>query len=122
MLSEINNRIRHIKKVVTTTSLDNSSAILTQLSDIDDQLYGIRKELYGDQVASRLDKGNPMSVSGRLGWMTYEMWNTTSTPTNTQKNALKLAKEGFAPILTSIKGVDASIQKIEAQFKNLENF
>ena len=102
MMGEMSNKMRHIEKAVYSIA-SPTPALLEDVKKINDELKAIRKEFYGDNIASKLDKGQKFTAANRIGWLTYEMWNSSSAPTNTQKEALKLAKRDFEPILAKIK-------------------
>ena len=102
MMGEIGNKMRHIEKAVYSIPAP-TPALLAEIKNINDELKAIQKEFYGDNIASKLDKGQKFTAANRIGWLTYEMWNSSSAPTNTQKQALKLAKRDFEPIMKRIK-------------------
>lgn len=112
MLSEINNRLSHVRQAIYATPTP-TPALVANLQEIDNKIYDIRKAMFGDRLASTLDQGSKMSISGRIGWLGYEMWNSTSAPTQTQRDALKIAKEGFQPQLQAIKTVQNDLKGLE---------
>lgn len=104
MMSEIGNRMRFIERAVYSIPTP-TPALNAEIQKIQDEMKAIRKEFYGDNIASTLDQPSPFTISNRIGWLTYEMWNSTSAPTNTQRESLKIVKRDFKPILTRIKKV-----------------
>ncbi len=104
MLGEINNRLQFIRRAVFAVPAP-APELVGDLQKIDNQLYEIRKSMFGDNVAGELDMGVKMTVASRMGWLTGEMWDSTSSPTQTQRDALRMAGQDFAPILEKIKGV-----------------
>lgn len=117
MLREISNRMRHIEKAVYAVS-SSTPELVGDLKSIQNRLTKIRTEMYGDRIAGRVDKDRPFAVASRVGWMTGEMWTSTSAPTQTQKDALKIAAEAFQPLLNQIrqiseKDLKALEQKLE---------
>lgn len=117
MLGNINNRMSHIERAIFATPGD-TKALQAKHKAIENQLYDIRKTLNGDPLAGELDQGQPFPVSARIGWLAYEMWNSTSAPTATQKEALKLASTDFKPILQQIRAIYE--QQLPALEKDLE--
>ena len=116
MLSEINNRLRHVRQAVYATPTPTPE-LVADLQAIDNKLYDIQKVMYGDGVASRLDQGSKMSISGRISWVGYEMWNSTSAPTQTQRDAIRIAEEAFEPQLQAIKQVQNDLGKLEERLE-----
>jgi photosystem II stability/assembly factor-like uncharacterized protein len=104
MMGEIGTRIQHLRKAVYAVSVPKPE-LTGDLQAIEAKLYDIRKALFGDDVAATLDKDTPFSVSSRIGWLTYEMWSSTSAPTQTHRDALRIAGEEFKPLLERIRSV-----------------
>ncbi len=104
MLNEINTRMQHIRKAVYAVSVPKAE-LVKDLQAIDAKLYNIRKAMFGDETASTLDKPAPMPVSSRVSWLTGEMWSSTSAPTQSHRDALRIAGEEFKPLLEQIRSV-----------------
>lgn len=104
MMRDIDNRMKHIQKAIF--AIPTPTADLTNsLQAIDDKVYEIRKAMGGDGVAGAIDKGTPASVSARIFSVTYDMWNSTSAPTQTMRDGIRIAAEEFKPQLEAIKKV-----------------
>jgi photosystem II stability/assembly factor-like uncharacterized protein len=112
-ISDIDNRLKYIKKAVLMVS-GEKQALLDDISTLEKTLYQLRKSLYGDDVASTLDKPTEMSVSSRVSWVTYEMWNTTSAPTKTHQEQISLAKSQIQPLKASLQQGLLILDKLEA--------
>ncbi|MBE2209337.1 MAG: glycosyl hydrolase [Saprospiraceae bacterium] len=104
MLGEINNRMQHIRKAIFSVGAPKSE-LVNDFKAIEAKLYAIRKTMYGDNIAATLDKDDPFTVASRIGWLTGEMWGSTSAPTQTQRDALRIADEEFKPLLEQIRSV-----------------
>ncbi|MBK8490179.1 MAG: hypothetical protein IPL49_04540 [Saprospirales bacterium] len=117
MLGDINNRLKHIRKAVY--AIPTPTADLTNsLKAIDDKVYEIRKALNGDGVAGELDMGAPASVSSRIFGVTYDMWSSTSAPTQTMRDGIRIAGEEFKPQLAAIKQVlNVDIKQLEKKLE-----
>jgi hypothetical protein len=53
-------------------------------------------------------------VNSRLGEIAWGLWNTTSSPTQTQRDSYKIASEEFELLLARVKIL------VETDLKNLE--
>lgn len=104
MMSEINTRVQHIRKAIFST-VTPKKELVDDLTAVEAKLYGIRKAMFGDNVAGVLDKDEPMPVASRVGWLTGEMWSSTSAPTQSHRDALRIAGEAFRPLLAQIRDV-----------------
>ena len=58
-----------------------------------------------DPVASTLDMDKVPTVGNRMGLLSYEQFNTTSAPTQTHRNVLKIIEEEFEPLQTELSGI-----------------
>lgn len=101
-LGEMGNRMRHIRQAVYAVPA-SSTELIADWQRLDQQLYDLRKQLYGDGLAARLDQPTRMTVANRMGWLTYEMWGSTSAPTQTQRDALALAQQDFSALLPKLR-------------------
>lgn len=74
----------------------------------------ILQHLFQDKTIAERNEPTAPTVYERLNELAWGMWNTTSAPTQTQKNNLKVASEQFEPLLTKVKTL------LEVDLKNLE--
>jgi hypothetical protein len=112
-INELDEKLKYIRKAIFMIG-DDSEKLYQQVQQIDDKLYGLRKELYGDRIATRLDMDAPYALSSRVGYLLYEMSRTNSDPTTSQKQAYEIAVEQFADFKAELDGL------IENQVKPLE--
>ena len=116
MMSDINNRLRHIRKAVF--AIPTPTADLTaDLQAIDDKVYEISKAMDGDRVAGQIDQNSPASISSRLYSVTYDMWQSTSAPTQTMRDGIRIAGEEFIVQLAAIKSVFADVKRLEKKLE-----
>lgn len=104
MMRDIDNRLKHIRKAVYAIPAPTAD-LVSSLQAIDGKMYDIRKAMNGDRVAGELDKGAPASISSRIYSVAYDMWSSTSAPTQTMRDGIRIAAEEFKPQLASIKKV-----------------
>lgn len=103
-LGEVSNQLRHIEEAIKRTEVDQKS-LMAEMRAIEKEVREIRYELNGDPVASTLDIDQPPSVSNRVGFMVYEAFHSTSTPTKTHQDSYRIADEEFRPLLARLKKV-----------------
>ena len=115
-LSDLSNRLRYIEKAVYTIDaapeawLKAVQAAQTKLSDL-------QKMMYGDRTARRLDKLEPPSINSRMGSLTYEMWGSSSAPTQTHRDALRMAQKAFPAALQSIHSLSDEVASLEEKLE-----
>jgi hypothetical protein len=97
-LGETEERLEAIRHALFLTPKANQE-LHERVLNAEQGLKDLRRELYGDNIAATLDQGTPMTIMDRLGWLTYEMWGSTSAPTQTQRDALSIVQEEAQPIL-----------------------
>jgi photosystem II stability/assembly factor-like uncharacterized protein len=118
LMSDLNNRLRHMEKAVMAVPSE-TAALMQEIEALEDQLEEINLVWYGDNVATRLDKPSAYSVAGRIGYMAWEMWSSTSAPTTTQRDALRIAAEEFKPTLAKLRQIaTVDIPRLETKLEN----
>ncbi len=115
-LNEVGNRLQHIRKAILAVSLPKDE-LLKELKGIEAKLYDINKAMYGDQTATTLDKDAPMPVYSRVNWLTNEMWGSTSAPTQSHRDALRIAAEAFKPLQERIRAVQSDLKMLEEKLE-----
>lgn len=116
-LNDVSNRLQHLKKAVLMVP-GQKQGMMDDISSLEKSLYAIRKSLYGDDVAVTLDKPTEMSVSSRVSWVTYEMWNSTSAPTTTHRDQVSMAKAQLEPLKVKLQqDVVRVLEKLEAELE-----
>ena len=116
-LRDMGNKLRYIEKAIYAIE----AAPETWLSEVKaakDKLSVIQKMMYGDRLAGRLDKASQPSVNSRMGSITWEMWSSSSAPTQTHKDGLRIARKAFTSVLQSINTLrDQDIAKLEEKLE-----
>jgi len=84
------------------------------------EITELERILRGDQIAAELDQGTPMGIMSRLGWLTYEMWSSTSAPTQTQREALAIVKSKAEPVMKRMRQLtEVEVKAIEEALNEL---
>ena len=117
-MGELRNELKHIKEAINK-SLTDQEALTTAYTEFRKKLNGVAVGINGDRVASQLDIDKPMSVSQRLGLIQYEMYNSTSGPTQTHITGIAIAKEEFQPHLESLRTlIKVDLVKLQRQLES----
>ena len=90
------------------------NSLMNDALQIKAETEDILQHLYQDKTIAERNEPTPPTVYDRLNELAWGMWNTTSAPTQTQRNNLKVASEEFEPLLAQVKNL------IEVDLKNLE--
>ena len=112
-LGDMGNRVKHIRKA-TYSVAEPAPKLLADVKALEEKLRSLRKTFWGDGIASTLDQPHPPSLVSRIYGMGYEVWNTTSAPTSTQKEQQRIAGKIFKTALQQLR------QFAEVDLKNVE--
>ena len=117
LMRNTDNRLRHIRKAIYATNAPTEE-MKADLIKIEDEMKAIQKDLFGDPIAGRLDQPDKFSVGARIGYLGFEMWNSTSAPTTTQQDAYKIASKLFSPQLERLNRlVNQDIKALETKME-----
>ncbi|MBK7338858.1 MAG: glycosyl hydrolase [Saprospirales bacterium] len=117
MLGDISNRLKFMRKAVYSIPSPTSD-LTSDLKAVEDKVYEIRKAMSGDRVAGVIDRDTPPGISDRIFSVTYEMWSSTSSPTQTMRDGVRIAAEEFKPQLAAIKKVlNEDIKRLEEKLE-----
>lgn len=116
-LRESAERLQLMEKAVAAISAP-SEDFLPRIIAMKEELRVIRLTMYGDGVATQLDQDAPMGIADRMGWSVYEMWRSTSAPTETQKEALRIIRKELSPLVPRIN--ELADEKLKALEEDLE--
>ena len=117
LFREMNNKMKHIKKAIEMVEAP-SDVLLKDYYALDKKMKELNVKMNGDRIKSKLDIDQPPTPSGRIGWIDYEQKYSTSEPTETHKESLRIAKEEFMPMLDELQKLATS--DLEALEKKLE--
>jgi photosystem II stability/assembly factor-like uncharacterized protein len=113
VLGELDNTLKHIRQA-TYAIAQPAPDLLADVKALEEKTYLLRKTFYGDGVASAIDKPAAPSLGSRIGAVGYEIWSSTSAPTSTQKEQMRIAGDMFKTELAKLR------QLVESDLKNIE--
>lgn len=117
MMGDINNRLRHIEKAIYSTPTP-SPDLVADFQALQNKMYQLQQDFYGDRLAGQLDKSTKTTLNSRLSGVIYDMWNSSSAPTTTQKDALRLAEAAFRPVLSRVEAImDQDLKALEEKLE-----
>ncbi len=117
-IKEIQQELRHIKEAITRSPIEQEALSTTTLSIVD-KMNEIQLGLNGDPVANQLDIDKPMSVSSRLGNIRYGIFYSTSSPTQTHRESLDIAKKEFETLRVALqKLIKEDLEKLKEKLQD----
>ena len=96
-MREANNKLRYMREAAKYAQRPWSE-ITAKIDAVEEEMDELNRMLYGDNIMTRLDMGQPVTPAARVGWISYESKYSTSDPTETHQMSLAIAKEEFMPI------------------------
>lgn len=97
-LGEAGNKLRYIKAALTKTP-NASEELFGQWTELNTKLFELRTVLTGDMVLQSKDESTIPSIMNRVGGVIYGHWDTTESPTATQKRNIEIAQTEFEQYL-----------------------
>jgi photosystem II stability/assembly factor-like uncharacterized protein len=118
ILRDATNRVRHLKEAIMSVARPNQDFVKDARS-LEMKLAAIQDKMFGDRTAERLNLDRPPSISNRLFGAIYAGYGSTSDPTTTMKDQLRIATEEYESVQAELKSVTendlkALEQKLEA--------
>ncbi len=113
-LDELYEKVKHIKVALKNT--DNAPlTLLDKTYSIEVKLNALKRKLRTDETLDKRAIGNTPTVEDRLGIIMYELWRTTSAPTQTIRDNYAVAKEEYLEVENTMRSL------IDVDIKNLED-
>ncbi len=117
LFSDVENRLKHIRQALLAAE-EPLPELYGELRRLEQELKDMRKKIWGDPVAQRLDQPTPYAPADRLGWLGFEMWNSTSTPTHTYRETLRIVEKEFRPQYERLKEiVETDLRQLEEKLE-----
>ncbi|NOT33989.1 MAG: glycosyl hydrolase [Candidatus Eisenbacteria bacterium] len=112
-LAEAESRVSHLKKAID----DTPAAPPTLARDaraLEARLRELRTRFNGDEVRRSRNEPDAPSLVERLDAVVYSQWSSTASPTATQRRAVEIVAQEFAPLLETLRGlVRNDLSKLE---------
>jgi photosystem II stability/assembly factor-like uncharacterized protein len=102
-LGEAGERLRYLEAALRETPKAEAEHF-AELSQLKKSLAALQMELYGDPARGRLNEASSPSISNRVGQVAYGHWDTRQMPTQTIRDNLELAQQGFADFTPKLAG------------------
>jgi len=117
-LGEAQNRVKHLRKALEST-VAADPAMTKEVYEIDAHLVKLSVALNGDSTLRKHQRPVPLSISRRAS--IAGDWYVTSAPTQTQRDAYRVAGEEFASWLTELRSViETDIAGLEDRMEKLD--
>ena len=112
--STANKKLKHIKVAIQVTP-GVPLELMKKVKSTERQLNNIGIKLDGDRSLSKRDFEAYPGIRGRVSNAMWGMWRATSAPTQTNIDALKIAREEYEPVKATLKEAIAIVAELEAE-------
>ncbi len=123
LLGKLNNvskdfgkRVKFMQQAVLATPKADRM-LIENLTQIQDQLNNLNIKLFGDRSIAKREIETAPSINTRIGTVVYYLWRTTSSPTATQTEQVKIAQADLKFVEDELKTVKTQLIDIQNQLK-----
>lgn len=109
---ELNSRLANVQTATLDLSSSNA-ALLKQIYDTQRRLNDVNRRLNGDNTRARREYEIAPGITERLSFAQESMSRTTAAPTETAKEALRLASKELTPTIKELKSIANAIEEME---------
>lgn len=113
---EQENKIRYLKAAVQKTPAAPLE-LNTQIQQLENRLKTAGVALNGDPSLGSREFETAPSINGRLGRITYGLWNSTVALPASFEESYQATEKAFRPVYGEIKSIGEDIKKLEAQME-----
>jgi len=118
VIEEFENKLELLKS--SALGANNNLAILSEIKNQQVAINNLKVKMYGDASLSKREFETPPSISSRVGVMGWYLYNSTSAPTQSQKDSYRAAGDDFKEILTALKTMETGIENIHQQLEKIK--
>jgi hypothetical protein len=101
-VEETASRLDYIARAILQSPRADA-ALLSEARALEDRLHAIDVALSGDATIRSRSESTPPSISDRVDDVVSGHWTSTSAPSETQREACRIAGEAFEPLLEDLR-------------------
>ena len=113
VLQELTTRVDLYKAALKSVTVSHGD-LYADIRALENKLSGIQRQLSGDRTYSSVDQDAEPGLSRRLSGIAGEQRNSTSAPTQTQRDNYRIVEEELMPIYLNLKNI------VVTDVKNIE--
>ncbi len=119
IVREMADKVTLFKAALKSVTSDDAQ-IYTQIKALETEVDDIQRKLFGDRTLSRIDKDAEPGLRSRINSIIYEQRQSTSAPTQTQRDAYEIVAGEFSPLLQRVKKLaEEDVKKIEKKLEEI---
>ncbi|HKL03756.1 MAG TPA: hypothetical protein VJ911_08775, partial [Cryomorphaceae bacterium] len=94
--------------------------MMEEVQALEDELYELKLEIWGDDIKSDLQMETLPGISGRLSYASYSSWWNTAAPTQTAREQYTIAQKEYSDVLARSKAVADALRAMEKKLVELK--
>ena len=114
LIGEINSRIKHLKKAVDLTPMENESAA-QEIRALAARLTALKVKFSGDSTISSRQEAVPWSISQRVGSLYGGLIESQADIPGNYKDSMKIALSSYSSALKELHMIEADLKAFEAE-------
>ena len=119
LMSETNEKLELINYALTNYP-NTPIKLIEQTKAIKHNLEQCSILLYGDNLISHLEFETPISIMNRFGTVEYQLFETTTSVTATQRKNIEITKEEYAVFRSKLNEQIIALEQIEKQLQDIQ--
>ena len=96
-----------------------TASLFVQLEKLSVELSGLMTKLNGDSVKQSKDEATIPSIRSRVGQVSYSHWETTQSPTETQKTNIDIATNDFDKFQSEMRNYLMNFEVFESNLEEI---
>lgn len=119
VLRELYARTRHYRAALKSVTVPTGD-LIQKIRTLEAELREIQTAFRGDRIRMSLDLDVKPGLARQIGGIIGEQWQSTSAPTQTQRDTFAAASEALAPLLERISALlQGRVAEIEARLNEV---
>lgn len=112
LLDEATNKLKYINEAILVYNNVDIN-LISKARKYQKELKELEFKLWGDYLIGQHEFETYPSIFDRIETVVYGIWNSTSAPSNTAINNIKIATEEFKPVLAQLNKTVAEINTLQ---------
>lgn len=119
LMGEVNNRIKYLKAAVQQYP-SVPVGLMAEVKAMEHHMQSLEVSMWGDKSKSSRDFETYPGITDRIGTIVYQLWFTTTAPTQTQIDGYTTAMEEYKPVFEKLQMVIKEVEDLESKLKSYD--
>lgn len=115
---ELKERLQKVKSAAKYSA--HSSELAPKVKALEERIRKVEMALYGDGIRSSREFETVPGISSRINTVVWNMYNSTSAPTQTFMDNYQIAYEAVGPVIDELKSITEALGNIEDELDSIK--